>query len=140
MADEQLKKDLQKAQEDLKAMTEAKATVDTEKAGLEADKAKAELEAYKVTKLSTIEDKDIRADVAENLSGDSKEDIDQSFTKLKKLAEGIVKKAGSKIVLEPIVDNEKKEHKTITDVLESKDVERKDKLEILTALVNGKAA
>jgi len=102
---------------------------------LEASTKKAELDAYKTQKLSTIEDKDIRADVAENLSGDSKESIDASFNKLKKLAEGVAKKSGSKIVMSPVEGDKENEFKSLDAVFESKTVEKKDKVEILSTLM-----
>ena|SRR3990167_1688460 len=109
-----------------------------DKETLEASTKKAELDAYKTQKLSTIEDKDIRSDVSENLTGDSKEAIDISFNKLKKLAEGVAKKSCSKIVMEPVKEGAEEEFKTLNDVFESKSVDKKEKLEVLSAMLNGK--
>lgn len=135
---EEQKKQLELAEANEKKLKEAEesnAKLLKEKETLEADKKKAELDAYKTQKLSTIEDKDIRADVAENLNGDSKETIDASFNKLKKLAEGVAKKSGQKIVMEPVKENEEGEFKSINDVFESKKVEKKEKVEILSSLM-----
>lgn len=124
-------------QEKLDAILKENEALKKDKETLEASTKKAELDAYKTQKLSTIEDKEIRADVAENLSGDSKEAIDASFAKLKKLAEGVAKKSGSKIVMEPVKEGEASP-KSINDIFESKTIDKKEKVEVLSALFNGK--
>lgn len=139
--DEATKKKLEQAEANEAKLKELEdKNKELEEARVKAEEAskKAELATYKTQKLATIEDKDIRADVAENLSGDTKEAIDASFNKLKKLAEGIAKKSGSKIVMEPVNEGGNGEPKSLNDVFESKSIEKKEKVEILSALF-GKA-
>lgn len=128
---EQEIKDLQ---EKLKVAEEARLKLEADNAKLEEEKKKAELDSYKTAKLSTIEDKDIRSHVAENLSGDTKEAIDASFGKLKKLAEGVAKKSGHDLKLEPVKETND-DPSCLNDVLESKNVDRSEKVAILSSML-----
>ena len=135
---EEQKKQLEMAESNakkLKEVGEANAKLVSEKEALESEKKKAEIESYRNEKLSLVEDKEIRDKISSLLTGDSKESIDSQFSKAKELVESLAKKYGSKIVMEPVKENEDEDFKSLDAMFESKKVDRKDKIEALKSLI-----
>ena len=136
----ELQAKLDEAAKQLKASEDARLALESDKQKAEEARLKAELDSKISEDLATVLE-DYRAEIKEDFSGKTKEDWSKHFESRKKSIEKILKKAkvSETVVISPKdKKDEKKSYRTVNDTLESSDLSKDDKKNILVSMLGGK--
>lgn len=136
----ELQAKLDEAAKQLKASEDARLALEADKQKAEEARLKAELDSKIAEDLATVLE-DYRAEIKEDFSGKTKEDWSKHFESRKKSIEKILKKAkvSETVVISPKdKKDEKKSYRTVNDTLESSDLSKDDKKNILVSMLGGK--
>ena len=136
----ELEAQLAEANKQLETVKNEKLALEAEKQKAEEARIKAELDSKISEDLATVLE-DYRAEIKEDFSGKTKEDWSKHFESRKKSIEKILKKAkvSETVVISPKdKKDEKKSYRTVNDTLESSDLSKDDKKNILVSMLGGK--
>jgi len=125
-----------KLEEQAKASEKLQADLDARDKELQESKdkqVKAEIDAYRSTKLATVKDEETREMVKGQLVGNTKEDIDKQFSKAVSFAEKVLERAKIEddVIINPKGSEKPKKFRNINDLLESDVLDDQEKAKVL---------